>query len=57
MCVKTDLIILIKFLSSLSLSLSLSLLAESGAAKEAFSALAVLLYEAARVDADSASLK
>ena len=29
----------------------------SGAAKEAFSALAVLLYEAARVDADSASLK
>lgn len=31
--------------------------AESGAAKEAFSALAVLLYEAARVDADSASLK
>ena len=31
--------------------------AESGAAKEAFSALAVFLYEAARVDADSASLR
>lgn len=30
---------------------------ESAAAKEAYSALAVLLYEAARVDADSASLK
>jgi hypothetical protein len=36
---------------------SLSILAESGPAKEAFSALAVLLYEAARVDADSASLR
>ena len=39
------------------ISENLSLSAESGAAKEAFSALAVLLYEAARVDADSASLR
>ena len=34
-----------------------SLAGESASAKEAYSSLAVLLYEAARVDADSASLK
>ena len=42
---------------SINSNLSPSILAESAAAKEAYSALAVLLYEAARVDADSASLK